>query len=197
MIRGRMNIFRVCWVVILACAYVYAQDRSAQPPAPKTRVETFEAQSGIVIIRGFSVVGELKGALGGITTVQSMEFTNAANRSKEFGISIDIKETGRLERSNRSFIDYDEIESLLKGLDYVGKIDKSVTPLDNFQADFRTRGGFQISTFNSAANGGRTMVALQSGAIGSTSMYLNMEDLPRFRDMIANGKAKLDSIKPR
>jgi hypothetical protein len=182
------------WFLVAAALCVpvlHAQDRM-QEQAPKTRLEAFDAQAGTVVIRGFSKVGELRGVYGGVLTVQSMEFTEATTSKKEYGISIDVKETDRLERTNRSFIDYDEIASLLKGIDYVSKVDSSVTKLENYQADYRTKGDFKISIFNS---GKETMASISSGSIGQTSMFLKIGDVTRFRDFVASAKNTLDSLR--
>jgi len=163
-----------------------------QQQAPKTKVEAFEAQQGVVVIRGFSKIGELRGALGGLVTVQSVEFTNATTNKKEYGITIDVKETSRLEREDRSFIDYDEIDSLIKGIDYISKLDRAVTKLESFQADYRTKGEFALSTFTS---GNDLMCSISSGRIGRVSVFFKILDLGRFRELIVTAKSKLDSIK--
>ncbi len=186
-----MKINRWLQAGALCVTALHAQDR-VQAPAPKTRIEAFDAQAGTVVIRGFSKVGELKGVYGGVLTVQSMEFTDATTGKKEYGISIDVKETDRLERSNRSFIDYDEIPSFLKGIDYISKVDSSVTKLDSFQADFRTKGDFRVSTFSSQKE---TMASMSSGSIGQTAMFLRITDVARFRELVASAKSTLDSLR--
>jgi hypothetical protein len=135
---------------LIAVGYSQAQS-ATQQTVPKTKLEAFEAQEGTVLIRGFSQIGELRGAYGGSITVQSRELTNATTGRKEYGITIDVKETGKPEREDRAFIDYEEIPSLTKGIDYISKVDKSSTKLDNYQADYRTKGNFQISKFSSTS----------------------------------------------
>jgi len=172
-------------------AVVEAQQRE-QPQPPRTKVEAFEAQEGVVVVRGFSKIGDMKGVYGGVVSVQSMEFTNAATGKKEYGVTIEVKEASRLEREDRSFIDYDEIGSLIKGIDYISKVDRSATKLDSFQADYRTKGEFAISTFSSAND---IMCSISSGRIGRVSTFFKIADLAKFRNLIVNAKAKLDSIK--
>lgn len=181
-------------LLFLAFAIAAQAQEQRQPPAPKTKIEAFEAQEGVVVIRGFSKIGEMRGAypIGGLVTVQSMEFINAATGKKEYGITIDVKETSRLEREDRSFIDYDEIDSLVKGIDYISKIDASSTKLDSFQADYRTKGEFGISVFNLRSE---LMCSISSGRIGRIDVIFKIADLAKFRDLIINAKAKLDSIK--
>ncbi len=182
---------------VLAFFALFPLDTFAQAPdvqrAPKTKLEAFEAQEGVVIVQGFSRIAELRGTFGGTVTVSAKEFTNATTGKRESGIMIEVKEGGRLERSNRSFIDYDEIEPLLRGIDYIGKVDKSVTKLENFQADYRTKGDLRVSTFNTS--GGEMMVAVSSGHIGRTSVHLKFADLAAFRNYLSSAKDRLDAAK--
>lgn len=162
-------------------------------PTPKTKLEAFEAQSGAVVIRGFSKIGELRGIFGGAVTVESKEFMNATTAKREFGVTLEVKETSRLERNNTSYVDYDEIPSLLRGIDYIAKVDKSITKLDNFQADYRTKDDLRVSTFSMGS--GEVMAAVTSGTIGATSVRLKIADLGKLRELIASALARLDAIK--
>lgn len=187
------NLVMLLSVLALVITSQALAQQDQRVPAPKTKLEAFEAQSGAVIIRGFSKIGELRGVYGGAVTVESKEFMNANTAQREFGITLEVKETSRLERENTSYVDYDEIPSLLKGIDYIAKVDKSVTKLDNFQADYKTKGDLRISTFSSGS--GEVMVAVKSGTIGGTTVYLKVSDLGKLRELIASAKGRLDAIK--
>lgn len=168
--------------------------RGAQPePTPATKLETFQAKTGAVIIKGYTEMGSLRGT-GGTVSVIAMEFTDAQTGRKEQGVVIEVKESGRLERESRSYIDYDEIDSLLKGIDYISKIEPAVSKLANFEAAYRTRGDFSVTTFSDATSGGIS-VAVTSGRIGRTSMYIKLAELPAFRNLITEAKAKLDAAR--
>ncbi len=182
----------IATLLVLFPLHALAQAPEAQR-TPKTKLEAFQAQEGVVVLKGFSKIAEMRGAFGGSITVSANEFTNATTRNRQSGITIDVKEGGRLERSNRSFVDYDEIESLLKGIDYIAKVDKSVTKLENFQADYRTKGDLRISVFNTSS--GETMFAASCGHIGPTSVHMKMFELPAFRKHISAARELLDSAK--
>ena len=180
--------------VLLVFSPLPAVSQTATPPAAaKTKLEAFEAQEGVVIIQGFSRMGELKGVYGGSVAVLAKEFTHATTGKRESGIVIDVKEGGRIERNNRSFIDYDEIGALVKGLEYIGKADKSVTKLESFQVDYRTKGDLKVSTFNTP--GGEVMVAVSSGRIGATSVHFKFADLNALHGLISGAKERLDAAK--
>lgn len=177
-------------VASLVCIVTaYAQKEPA--PAPKTQLQVFEAQTGAVIVKGFSEIGTVVGM--GSVSIDAREFLNASNSKREFGIAIEVKEQGRLDREDTSLIDYDEIDSLLAGIDYVKAITHSVTKLKNFEASYRTRGDFAITVFSS--NNGKIDVAVSSGRIGRTTAYIGLDKLASLRAVIVAAKQQLDAIR--
>jgi hypothetical protein len=176
-------------VLSLAAMPFLALAQEKDPPNPATKLEAFQANTGIVVVRGYTTVGTLRG-LGGNITVDAREFRDAANPSKRVsGISISVKETTRLERENISFIDVDEIDSLIQGLEYIGKASKDITKFENFEAEYRTKGDFRVTVFNDSS--GQLSLAVSSGRIGKTSAYLKMAQLPELKQLVATAKAKL------
>jgi TRAP-type C4-dicarboxylate transport system substrate-binding protein len=95
-----------------------------------------------------------------------------------------------LGRQNTSFVAADEIDSLLKGIDYIAKIGNDITKHENFEVDYRTKGDLRISVFNSSRSGNISAV-IASGRIGRTQTFIGMRDLEEFRKLIDAAKAKL------
>ncbi|HVS81738.1 MAG TPA: hypothetical protein VHE60_08375 [Pyrinomonadaceae bacterium] len=183
-------------VLLLALSFATAmQAQQAQPaksPEPQTKLELFQAKTGGVIVKNFSEIGSMDGQ-GGKVTVTSREFIDAQTGRKEYGLSIEIKEDRSLEREDRAFVDYDEIDSLLKGIDYVSAIDKSVTKLKDFQADYRTTGSLRVSVYSMSETSVR--VAIGVGRISSLSVSFRLDQIKDFRKMIVDAKAVIDAIK--
>lgn len=177
---------------MIGCSRTSAQSKAAPSQEPKTKLEAFEAKTGVVIISGFSTVGSVSGQYGGSVSVERKEFLDASTAKREYGIVIEVKKGGEIERDNSSYIDYDEIDSLLKGIDCISKVQRSITKLDDFQADYHTKGDFKISTFSAR---GQSMVAVSSGDIGEVNVFLPISKLEDLRALIASAKAKLDAIK--
>jgi hypothetical protein len=146
----------------------------------------------VVIIRGFSRIGSVRGEDGGNISVESKEFLDASSGEREYGMTIEVKKVGEPERKGTSYIDYDEIESLLKGIDYISKAEPSITKLDYFQAEYQTKGDFKISTFS---RNGQTMVAVSGGIYGEVSVSLPLSKLLELKGLVENAKAKLDAIR--
>ena len=178
-------------LVALSASLATAQQTVQADREPKTKLEGFQAQTGTIVIKGYSEIG-MVAALGRVE-VTAMEFTDATTRRKQSGVLIEVKESGRLETSNRSFIDYDEVDALLTGLDYISKATTGVTKLGMFEATYKTKGYFSATTYSS--KGGKIEAAVSSGYIRASSVFLSLQQLGELRTLIAQAKQKLDSVK--
>jgi len=179
----------------LTCGLADAQETAdANKLSPATKLEAFSARTGVVLVKAFSTIGVVNGL--GKVTIDAREFRDASNpKVREYGITIAVKESGRLERENTSFIDADEIDSLLRGIDYIAKIDKSITTMSDFEAQYRTKGDFSITTFSSSGSRGEIGVAVSSGRIARTSAFLKLSDLSQMKALIGDAKSKIDAAR--
>lgn len=159
---------------------------------PKTKLEAFQARTDVVIVRGYSRIGSAAGEEGNSVRVETIELRDASDNSKVYGIMVEVREAGKPERSNTSFVDYDEIDPLLKGLEYLGKVDNSVTQLKGFEADYRTRGDLLFSAFSGRGNS--VTIAVSSGAIRPTTSFFRLEDLRAIMGLIIEAKKQLTAI---
>ena len=174
-----------------------AQQQIAEPAAqqraiPSTKIEAFSAKTGVVMIKGFSTVGRIRGQ--GVVSVDAREFRDASSpKTGVYGVAIEVKEAGRIERESRSFIDQDELDSLVSGIDYISKISKSVTVLKDFEAEYRTKGDFSITVFSDSSGG--LSLAVASGRIGKTSAFLKLGDLDQLKALIIEAKKTIEEAK--
>lgn len=175
---------------------VQAQEQSAIADAgrqpPPTRIEAFSSRTGVVLIKGITTIGEV--ARQGRVTVEARELRDASTpKAAQYGIAINVKEAGRLERESLSYIDEDEIDSLLKGIDYIAGVNRTVTKMADFEAKYKTRGDFAITVFSSES--GELMVSVESGRIGRTSAFLKLAELERLKQMIVNARSAIADAK--
>jgi hypothetical protein len=208
----RNTLFISC--LLLASATTYGQQAVdetaiAAQQKPKTKLESFLVKDGAVIVRGFSTIGKINGIYGSVVSIDSKEFVDVATGQKQYGITVESKKPlgtslSSVTREHTSYVDYDEIESLIAGLDYIAKLDQSVTKLDDFQADYKTKDDLKLSIFSAPANTGNIwgnqdkkglFFSVESGSIGSVSAIFKLEAVKQFRDMLMQAKAKIDSIK--
>src|SRR5207249_4155085 len=146
----------------------------------------FRAKSGAVIIKGFSEVGSVQGKASTSVAVECVELTDASSGKKEYGITVTVAGLGShlVEKKSTSYIDYDEIDSLLKGIAYIAKIDKTTTKLADFQADYMTKGDLIVSSCSSS-EGDEVEAGVKSGRFGGTTALFSLPNLEEFRKLIA------------
>lgn len=182
-------------LVALSFTSVVAQEqggRVAEKSAPITKLEAFSTRTGTVLIKGFKEVGQLGGT--GLVIVEAREFRDASKpkAAGQYGVTIQVKEAGRLERENTSYVDEDELDSLIKGIEYISKIDRTVTALADFEAQFRTRGDFSVTVFSSASG---SKLAVSSGHVREASAFLNLEDAAKLKELLIQSKQVIASAK--
>jgi hypothetical protein len=107
------------------------------------------------------------------------------------GISITVKRALLPEKESTSFIALDEIAGLLQGIDYLAKVTKDVSPLDNYEVQYKTRDDFELALGN-----GQSTVAISSGELPTISALIKMSDLQKLREYIIGARSKLQTAFP-
>ena len=170
---------------------VRAQETNPCVLVPATRLEAFETNTDTVIIKATAPVGTVQ-AHAGTVSVLCREITDAGTGQRESGIIVDIGLSGPA--GDTMLVDYDELDSLLDGLEYIGKLDWSVTPLPSFSATYTTKGGFRATAFGSRRTG-NIEFAVRSTRVIRQPLLLSRDQLGQLRSLVEQGKAKLDSLR--
>jgi len=168
------------------------QDQATNPciAPPPTELETFESQTGRVIIKGSAPIGTM--TVDDMTvSIVCKEDTDAGAGRKEYGLEIDLGQANRVE--DRTVVDYDELASILSALDYLAKVDWSVTTLASFDASYTTKGGFKVAAFSSRRSG--SIEYRMRSARMPKGKAISPSQLVQFRSLIDEAKRKLDSIR--
>jgi hypothetical protein len=154
-----------------------------------TDLEAFEAQTGTVIIKGFSEAGSVSTG-GGIISVRSKESVNVSNGSKQYGIAVGF--TGNDQSVERLLVDYGELDSLLGGIDYLGKITSDATTLPGFEAEYVTKSGLRIIAYSSRKQG---IVLTFVQCRDRPRISLISEQMTQLESLIGQAKASLDALR--
>jgi hypothetical protein len=176
---------------LLLSGTAHGQLTNVWPPFPATKLEGFETNTDTVIVKASSPIGSVL-AHAGEVGVRCREITDAGSGRRESGIIVDLTLGGDL--TETLLIDYDELGALLDGLEYLGSLDWSVTPLSGFDAVFTTKGGFRATAFGSRRTG-NIEYAVRSVRLRALSLVLTREQLGQLRSLVQQGKAKLDSLR--
>ena len=136
--------------------------QTTNPPA--TIIENLEQQAGTVIVKGFSTVGSV--SIGNATiTVRNKVSSDVGNGRKTYGLAVGFSSGSANSGSQPDSIiqkkflvvDGDELDSLVSGMDYIGKITYDVTPLTGFEAGYATRSGLRFIARSDRRQGGIQM----------------------------------------
>ena len=157
---------------------------------PATKLEGFETNTGTIVIKATAPIGSVP-VHGGAVSVRCREIADAGTGRRESGIVVDIA-VGPVE--DTMLIDYDELDSLLDGMEYLGKLDWSVTSLPSFSAVYTTKGGFRAVAIGSRRTGNIEFAVRTVRAVRPPLVLLR-DQLGQLRSLMEQAKAKLDSLR--
>jgi hypothetical protein len=178
---------------LLVCSgHAAGQEADVPELEPRTKLEAFEARTGIVVVKGYSRIGTAQGLEGGSIEVETREFRDA-DGFREYGLAVEVREAGTPERRRTALVDYDEIEPLLKGLDYLFRIDSTATNMNRFEAEYRTRGDLSVNAIST--RGGAVTLAVSGGRFRRVTALFRLEDLKVIRGLVIEAKNQLDAIR--
>jgi len=198
-----MSLIRVSILLVLFalfCGAAFAQRPGPQfrrplacePVEPRTKLEAIEWQYERVLLKGFSQIATFM-ARDVEVRVDAVELKDTATATRAIGLVIVLRETGENPRENRSFVDYEEIDRLLRGLTAIGRVNESVTKLAGFEARYRTLGDLEIIVFRQSRSG--IAASVTSGICERVTAPLTLDDLDRLKAHIVEAKTRLDEIK--
>jgi hypothetical protein len=201
--RGVLSIVNVCdhaqirnkcmnkLRIILAAAFCalaltsIAQDTNEL----KTDLGIFEAQTGVVIVKGYKQVGSISvGPLDILVDCKESAYAGTGQKADGVVVEIGAEQVGR----ERAYVDYDEIDSLLNGMDYINKINYDVTPLPGFEVTYTTKSGLRLIAYSVQRDGGiRLFLQYDDGP----RISLSSAQLAQLEGFIGQAKTDLDSIR--
>ncbi len=201
----RLTLFPALLIVSLSCPTMSHRPRY-EPPfrrpcdfvGPLTRLEEFDARTQTVIVRGSTHVMTLT-ARNGSARVDAIELRDEGAGTKTTGVVVELKDTTRQDATHpadesRSYIDYEEIERVIKAWDSVASTDDTITKLNNFESRYRTKGDLEVAVFRQTP-GGSIAAAVSGGLCDRVRIYLSLDELIKLRHMILQAKERLDETK--
>jgi hypothetical protein len=178
--------------LLIAASGCFALAACAQVTnVPPTELQTFEARTGTVIVEGAGQVGALVVDDLNIAVV-CKESMDSGGGPKQYGLAIEISENNQ--RLTKMVVDYDELDSLVSGLNYLGKIDYNITTLPTFVAGYVTKSGLRVGAYTSQQRGA-IQYFLQDYAHGSTRILITATQLAQFQTLIEEARKNLDSLR--
>jgi hypothetical protein len=156
--------------------------------APATLIENFELQSDSIMVKGFGDIGSVA-TEGGAVSVRCKESNNVSANQKMYGISVALA-VGQEHAS--LVVDYDELEGLIRALDYLSKISYNVTPLPSFDASFTTRSGLRVGAH---VDHRQSAIQLYLQFEDTEKIPVNADQFTQFLNLINSAKTALDATR--
>lgn len=155
----------------------------------KTQIGQFENRTGSVIVRGFGQIGSIAAGVADIS-VRCKETTDVSIGRKIYGLAIEI--SGNNFPSDRLYVDEDEIDPLLSGINYLIKINYEVTALPGFEASYTTKAGLRVLANSLRREGGvqYSLAGNETPRIPLTSLQMT-----QLYGLIQQARKNLDAVK--
>lgn len=177
------------WLILLIAALgtLAVAARAQDTNALKTEIGLFEAQTGVVIIKGFDRVGSITTGAADIS-VRCKESTSTATGHKDYGIAVVLTAN---QWQGIALVDYDELDALINGMNALGKMTYNVTSLPGFEATFTTKSGLRLIAHGDKREGGiRTFVQYNDGP----RILLASDQWTQLTKLIQQAKSTLNSL---
>lgn len=163
---------------------------SCEPLEPRTKLEAFDERYGTVVLKGFTQINSLE--VRGVR-VDAVELRDLARATRVAGIVVAIGSGGEKPQENRAFVDYEEIDGLLAGIDSVSKVNESMTKLVGFEGKYRTLGDLEVNVFRQTRSG--NAVGVSTGVCDQVRVTMSLDELAKLRAMVVEAKTKLDEAR--
>jgi hypothetical protein len=155
---------------------------AAPPLPPATRLEAFKPAAGTLVTFGYNELGSV-----GDVSVDAREIRGAQGTSVR-GVVVEVTQSQY--REERAFIDTDELDELLSGIDALLAIQSNPTGFQNFEVQYTTKGELQITAFSSR---GGISYAVEAGRVTTARVFLNADNIRRLREMFAAAQTLLNT----
>jgi hypothetical protein len=162
----------------------HAQSSCTNPPP--TEIQNFEMQPDTVIVKGFGQIGSIATESGTIE-VRSKESDNTTSGQKQYAIAIAIE-------TNQSRmllpVDYDELDALIHGLNFLSKVTYDVTSMPAFDATISTRSSFRAGAHSERRQGN---IELFVQFADTARVPLTPDQFAQLQSLVTQAKSSLDS----
>jgi hypothetical protein len=171
--------------VALPCSVVAQATGPQTAPAapPATKLEGFKPAAGSVVTFGYDELGRI-----GLVSADVRELRSTTGGAPVRGLVVEVVESQY--RTERSFVDADEIAELIRGIDAILEVKANPTKFKNFEVRYTTRGELRLVAFNS---GNDIKYSVEAGRTLRASRQVTGDDIRKLREMFVAAQAKLAS----
>jgi hypothetical protein len=162
---------------------------------PRTFFEIFKATPDALLIRGMTTIGTLSSENGaehnGIdypVEIRVERLSNPLTSNSVYAVSL---RTGVAPQMQIDYVDYDELNAVIRSVQFISQSSSAVTPLDNYETIFRTRGGLAIAKIGKSD---KTTIVMTSGDVNGVRNQMAPFNLDKLGALMVAAKAKIDAL---
>ncbi|HXG06030.1 MAG TPA: hypothetical protein VNI77_01730 [Nitrososphaera sp.] len=162
-----------------------------KPKEPATKIGAFLAKKGKVVVKDFYRLGTVKGKYGSSIEFSGLVIYEPGRESERVrGLKVEVNGGGRSERSNSSFLDFDEVESFSQAVTYLVKTTSSwkTATREYTEVIFSTKDDFSFGFYQKGAE--QTCFS-QSGYVGKVSCFFDTDDFSTIQQIVDKAKSLL------
>jgi hypothetical protein len=157
-----------------------------------TELESVLEKTGVLVVKGYENMGVINGLYNGSIIINVKDFAYADKTAiHKTGISISIREIGKIEKEATSYVDHADLEDLISGINSLLKATKAVTYLKDFEASYKTKGGFEVIVFNKSNEDLGVLIKVSSPKDGDGQLFMDKKGLNDLKQIIQNAKEKI------
>jgi hypothetical protein len=182
--------FKCASVVVLlltltACSSAQPGAAAGKPQAkdqPSTALEALLSKHGQLVMKEFYDLGTIRDM--GRVQLQALVISAPSGAQKTKGLKIQVTEAGSYERESAAFLDVDELEGLSQALAYMSD---SASKWDSqshapyTEIIYTSKSEVQIGFYR---KGSDTRAFCKTGAIGTATAYLKMDQLSTLKGFV-------------
>jgi hypothetical protein len=184
----KILLISLCLLVFMSSMSCAQKKQDVETKEPATKLETFLARRGELIIKDFYKLGVIPGQYGSRIKLDAIViYEPGETASKVKGLRIEVTEGGQYGNSSTSFLDLEEVSELSKAISYMANLITEWQNIDKEYTEviFSTKGEFKIGFYQ---EGTKASIFCSSGYIQTAScFFISADVLSSTKDLIEKG----------
>jgi hypothetical protein len=176
-------------LIVLLVAGAVSSAHAQTTNAPRTYFDAYKSAIDTPLVRGMSSIGALTGQVAYPVDIRIERLNVQPTTNTIYAVAMRTHLTRTVLQVD--YIDYDELDGLLRGLQLISQSDHSATPMDDFEVVYRLRSGLSVFKIS---NGNKVVITIKCGDANATRNQIAPYVLDDLQRLLTAAKVKIDAI---
>ena len=186
---GNQNVIimkKIILIFAIVSSALFSNAQAKKEQESKSKIEGLSEKSGTLLKKEFIDIGKFNSV-----QIQVLKITDVSTGAVLAGLRLEKEKKGDDAGSFVVFLDSDEIDGLLKSINYINEnVLSKPLPDDYIEYNFQSRSGFRAGVYKASSAKWSAFVQLDK-YYDDSQLFLGSDELIQFRDLIIQAKAKL------